>query len=740
MNPKHVLVLAVLSLPALALPEARLAPGALYPEIPAAAVADRGPFAVRAYHQHIFPDLQPIEVFHQRLEQLAKLDYNMVIFGLGHPGKATITMHADGSITPIGCSTEELRQLVAHAVELGLEPVFEMKFVGKQVPLVQELLVDHPGLVIDPTNRATVLNAAYRFPDGREAYPATALALVGYLLDLYPQDHPAKYFHFGIDEFDADDMATLAESLKMTPPQAFAYCLNLGTDYVLKRGVTPIIWGDTLLAKELAGPDSGITVPGFQPDPRHAGAPGGAYHASYMSGKVALHTMVNELRDRDKIIVADWHYSPSAIGEFPSVDYFQSLGFKDVWGCPWFDPTNLRQFSCYAASRGCGGMMATAWHMAYIPAQRMTLNTILWSSAAYFQKPSLEPPPSPPAEFALVGAQGKSLANEKRTGLVFLDDLDLTFRAPVPVGLTPNDAILVLVPAGRNAAIMEQPLVFDPAKRELTATFTLDGDAAKQPLYQLSYGYADAASGLYLQRKCPQGFVVTDEAPILPQAAPDVLLCGDFRELPDPKLAKPIWLGGQCAAPLGAARQKQPVGSPRAGGLDTAWIDRIWVQPSAYLDEQLCHGMEITVEAMLADDFTGDDFCALLTKGSYATGFRVLVRQDRHLLFQFAELDQGAPLWVLSQDPLPKGEWLTIVLTYRPPVGEQPGEATIRFGDKEEARAPIPVAMRPSTAVFGLGCEFKPDPRQGPTGKQRPNFPGLIRSLSIKATARRENP
>jgi len=50
------------------------------------------------------------------------------------------------------------------------------------------------------------------------------------------------------------------------------------------------------------------------------------------------------------------------------------------------------------------------------------------------------------------------------------------------------------------------------------------------------------------------------------------------------------------------------------------------------------------------------------------------------------------------------------------------------------------VAMRPSTAVFGLGCEFKPDPRQGPTGKQRPNFPGLIRSLSIKATARRENP
>lgn len=735
MNLKPILILSLLSLPVFALPEARLAPGALYPEIPAEAVADRGPFAVRAYHQHIFPDMQPIEVFHHRLEQLAKLDYNMVVFGLGHPGKATITLHADGSITPIGCSTEDMRELVAHAIKLGLEPVFEMKFVGKQIPLIEELLADHPGLVIDPKNRATVLNAAYRFPDGREAYPATALALVGYLLDLYPADHPAKYFHFGIDEFDADDMATLATALQMTPPQAFAYCLNLGTDYVLKRGVTPIIWGDTLLAKELGAPDSGVTVPGFQPDPRLAGAPGGAYNASYMSGKIPLQAMVNGLRDRDKIVVADWHYSPSATGEFPSVDYFQSLGFKDVWGCPWFDLTNLRQFSRYAASRGCGGMMATAWHMAYLPSQRMRLNSILWNSSAYFHRPSLESPPPPPAEFSLTGTQGKSVANEKRTGLVFLDDLTLAFRAPVGPGITPQDGVLVLIPTGRNAGIIEQPLAFDPTKREVTATFVLEPEAAKQPLYQLGYGYADAASGLYLERNCPQGFLVTDVAPDLPEMPADVLLCGDFHELPDPTLAKPIWLGGQCSAPLGAARRKQAEGTPRSEGLDTAWLDRVWVQPSAYLDEQLCRGMEIRIEAKQTDDFTGNEFCALFTKGSYATGFRVLVRQDRHLLFQFAELDQGSPLWVLSQDPLPKDEWVTITLTYRPPSGEQPGEATIRFGDKEQARTPIPVAMRPSTAVFGLGCEFKPDPRQGPTGKLRPNFPGLIRSFTIKATA-----
>jgi hypothetical protein len=735
-NARTCLAAIMISLTSLALPMAELKPGAAMPEISAAAVADRGAFAVRAYHQHVFPERQPMAVFHHRLKQVAQLKYNMVVFGMGHPGAAAITMHKDGSITPLGCSTEDMRELVAHAVELGLEPVFEMKFVGKQIPLIEELLEEHPGLVIDPENRATVLNAAYRMPDGRDAYSATALPLVGYLLDLYPADRPAKYFHFGIDEFDADDMAVLAESLKMTPPEAFAHCLNLGTDYALKRGATPIIWGDILLGRALATPEHGITIPGFRIDPRHDGTPGRAYHADYKSGKISLHTMVNHLRDRDKIIVADWHYSPSAIGEFPSMDYFQSIGFKDVWGCPWYDPTNLRQFSRYAASRGCGGMMATAWHIAYRPTQRMRLNFILWSSSAYFRKPSLEPPPAAELGFTLAGSKGKSLANEKRAGLVFHDDLALSFRAPVPAELTPKDAVLLLIPAGDNGATVEQPLTLDPAKRELIASFTLNADAAKQPLYQLSYGYADAASGFFLHKSYANGFAVTDQAPVIPETAPDVYLQGDFREVGDPT-GKIIWLGGQCAAPLGAARRKKPTGTPREGGLDTTWIDRVWVQPSAYLNEQICQGMEIQIEARMTGDFTGNDYCALFTKGSYHSGFRTLVRGDGHVLFQFAELDKGNPFWVLSKAPLPKDKWVTITLTYRPPVGEEPGEATIRFGDVQQAREPIPIAMRPSTAVIGIGCEFKPDPRQGPRGKLRPNFPGLIRAVTIKALSPR---
>jgi len=90
-----------------------------------------------------------------------------------------------------------------------------------------------------------------------------------------------------------------------------------------------------------------------------------------------MHTAVNRLRDRDKIIVADRRDRPSAIGEFPSVDFFRSIGFRDVWGCPWFDATNLRQFSRCAASRHCGGMLATAWNRAYAPEGDLGLQTIL---------------------------------------------------------------------------------------------------------------------------------------------------------------------------------------------------------------------------------------------------------------------------------------------------------------------------------------------------------------------------
>ena len=709
-------------------------PGQAFPEVPAHLVRDAGPFAIRGYHQHLFPDQMPLEAFHERLQQLRRLDYNLVIFGLGHPGKATITMRADGTIEPIGCGTKGLRQLVAQALDLGLEPVFGMKYIGKQLPLVKKLLEEHPQLVLDRENRATVLNAAYRFPDGRDAYTATALAMVDYLLGLYPPERTAKYFLFGIDEFSSDDMAALAGELGMTPPQAFAHCLNLGTDHVLARGVTPLVWGDMMLTGALGTAEHGIALPGYQPDPRLQQSPGGAYHATYKSSTDAsLHRMVNHLRDRDRITVVDWHYSPSATGEFPSVDYFQSVGFKDVWGAPWRNATNIKQFSRYAAYRGCGGMVATAWHAAYSPSLRACLRMILHTSGAYFHQPSLEPPDAPPVSYVIRAANGEVLADEKAAGIVSPEQGRLAFRADVPDGVTPAEAWLLLTTARYGVEPIELPLSFEAAGRILHTEFELPALAERTSFlhYQIRYGFTDSASGLYLPHEAFHGLVVSRTLPRIPEAPGGALLHADFGALNGDDLRRLLWVAGTCGGPLGVGFRREPTDPPRAGGLDAERLDRAWLYPSSALNRALCQGMAIELDVKMTGTFEGNDYCALLTKGSFHTGFRILVRRDARVLFQFAGIGEGGPLWLHSAEPLPKERWTVLSLVYSAPREGDPGRASIAVDGRASGQTLVPIAMPESSAVWGLGCEFT-DPSDGPRGKQRPNFPGLIRRVTVR--------
>ncbi len=697
-----------------------------------------GPFPIRGYHQHIFPDRQPMKVVHARLETLSRAGYNLVAFGMGSPAKSTIAMHEDGTITPNGCSTKELADLVAHAVDLGLEPVFEMKFIGKQLELLKGILKKHPGLVIDPRKRATVLDATYRLPDGRDAYAGASLALVDYLLSLYPADHPAKYFFLGIDEFSGDDMAELAERLGMSPAQAFAYCLNRGTDHLLAKGITPLVWGDTMLSPTLGTADHGLTLPGYRPDPRLTFRWGGAYHAIFgRSGDHGLHRMVNHLRDRDKIIVVDWHYAPSPSGEFPSVDYFQQLGFKDVWGAPWDNEVNIRQLTRYAAGRGCGGMLATAWHDAFTPEKALTLRFIIGTSAALFANPALEPAPTGPVQFTLTGMDPDSRDDEKRTGSILATERKLRFRAAIPEPIVAADARLLISAVAGSRSVTRVPLRFSRETGELTGQILLPESAATTQ-YQLRFSYTDAATGYVYVKEDMQGFVVTDRLPEpRPPSDPSILLEGDFRRVTPADLLAGVWLQGTCSGPLGWARARGSESSerPRPGGLDLLWLDRVWVLPSAFLNATLARGMRLHLEARMAKDFAGKDYCALFTKGSFHTGFRVLVGHDRHLLFQFAGLDPaaGGPLWVKTPPgAVPLDRWVNIDLLYRPPAEDGPGLAEVVIDGKSVVARDLARPMPPSTAIIGIGCEFG-NPTLGPNGKKRPNFPGSIRKVTIRA-------
>jgi len=610
-----------------------------------------------------------------------------------------------------------------------------MKFIGKQIPLLHELIAQYPGLVIDPKNRSTVLDATFRMPDGRDAYSATSLAMVDYLLEVYPAEHPAKYFFFGIDEFSSDDLAKLADKLGMSPAQAFAHCVNLGTDHVLARGVTPLVWGDTMLSSSLGTEQHGLTLPGYQPDERMAAQPGGAYHAVFGKGTdCSLQTMVNFLRDRDKIIVVDWHYQPSLTGEFPSVDYFQRVGFKDVWGAPWHDATNIRQFARYAASRGAGGMIATAWFDAHAPESRLLLHLIIGTSAAYFRDPAIAPPTALPARFDIRGRQPRSRDDEKSAGWIARTDRSLEFVAPVTERIVPVDGRLLITAAGQRGRPLETSLSYDSAQHALRGTCTLP-DSLSAAQYQVRYCYTDSATDYVYLKEDMQGFVVSDHAPKLPATSDaTMLLTGEFSDLQPADLKSTIWLGGTCAGPLGWAKPRGKSAAPRPGGLDTEWFDRIWFLPSQHLNDAVCRAMQIHVEAKMTGDFASDSYCALLTKGDFHTGFRILVGQDRGLLFQLGGLDleSGGPLSVrTSRGAISLDHWSDIDVVYVPPANGNAGRMEIRIDGRRLAGRRVEKPMSVSTAVIGIGCEFG-SPLKGPYGKRRPNFPGLIRTVTVR--------
>jgi len=333
------------------------------------------------------------------------------------------------------------------------------------------------------------------------------------------------------------------------------------------------------------------------------------------------------------------------------------------------------------------------------------------------------------AQYTIKGSKGISSADEKHTGVILHNDLDLTFRATVLEKLTPKDAVLLMV-SSADDSVIEKPLLFNPEKNEVSAKFTLNPDKKKSTLFQLMYGYTDNESGFFLYKNCSQGFVLCDKPPVMPETTQGILLQGEFAGHVPAKDWLNTWAGGECAAPVVLVAPRKPLKQQRPGCLDTDWFDKAWVYPSDYLNHAVCDGMEIDIEAKMTGDFTGDPYCALLTKGSYHTGFRILVHNKGKLLFQLAGLDNGKPLGVLSSRALPKNKWVKIKLVYCPPQGDQSGEACIFIDGQEQGRRSIAAAMQPSAAVLGIGCEFR-QPIGQPKVKLRPNFPGLIRSFSL---------
>lgn len=690
-------------------------------------------FQIRGVHQFLYPSLQQklnsgkpaFEQFSQRLKLLAKLDYNLVIFGIGNAYRTLLTLSKDGKIEVQGGSVVDLKKLIKQAIKLNIEPVFGMKFIGKPNAIMRELENKYPGLLVNPKNKNTIVDPTFRLSGASSSYSGTYLKIIDFLTALYPANHPPKYFLLGTDEFISDDMATVSKKLKLTPPQAFAFCLDIGTTYLLNKGITPIIWGDCLLSPTLGTSKHGITLPGYRADPRLKLKFGFSYHSAFRGKDYQLHQVVNFMQNRNKIIVADWHYRPSSTDEFPSVDYFQQMGFKDVWGATWNKMTNIQQFSHYAYKRKCGGMLATLWNN-YTPMEQLNIQQILYNNSAYFHDPQL-PLYSTKLQFSISDYNGKELVNENSTGLVPVPGKQLRFRAFIPTSITPK-AMELFIFCDEQNKYLSFPLKFDRKKQQLSGDFSIPTSVSAPAYFGLEYGFADTKTNFYYLCQGIGGFKYGKSEKISSKAPAKSLFYVDFSKV-DVKTLGKLWSSGKCNTLIMIQKKSSTALLLTDGGINCA-NSSIWAKP--IINTFIAKGFKIAIEAKMTGKFSGD-YCALLTQGNFFNGFRILIRKSRKVLFQFGGLGNNRPLDVYTKKPFPVNRWTKLEINYQPSHSGSQGSLTIKLDGENVGNTRLSKPMIiDNESLLGIGCE--------PNGllhagrkliMRRPNFPGIIRKLNV---------
>ena len=293
-------------------------------------------------------------------------------------------------------------------------------------------------------SNAAIINMDAEFSTDTNGNTLTAFeGLIAPAIDTYLSlfETAPAYFLLAIDETDVkvlDYYADVSPNYS-NAAEVYADMINRASEYLLSKNITPVIWGDMLLSSRLGNQD--LLHAGCQHNVKGWGeydhrfthrAPynyiglsngghtteSGRYHAEYNitkdkdgnwctgpAGPTSVLDAINYLKYRNNTIVVDWHYfsfahvDPDNEGSFdilyPSVDYFQRMGFADVWGATWYEEEAIKIFSRYNRDRMGGGMMATIFDLpnnySWSRVGQHLFEPTLYNSAVYFINPDFEP-------------------------------------------------------------------------------------------------------------------------------------------------------------------------------------------------------------------------------------------------------------------------------------------------------------------------------------------------------------
>lgn len=683
-------------------------------------------FPVRGFHLTLGRSVKECQAV---MDQAAALGYNTFIMALSPHGTIRLEAVSPGKIRFSKGTADDLRTLVAYARKIGLEPVLELKIVGKQKMLMGELARQYPGLITTGKSEhegVAVLNPGFRFPDGSDPYTAAVLPAMDEMISMFG-DLPPRYFLLGTDEASVDGLTKVGRPLGWSAAEVLADGINRCVAHLEKKGITPIIWGDMLLSPKLVAPGHGVK--GFDYDPRFS--TGGSLHGEFFSTDGASTvTAMNYLKQRDKIIIVNWQYGPTSTGEYPAIDYFQTLGFKNVWGCTWYTEENVRQFSRYAAQRGCGGMIASTWHTWFSTKVKHLFAPTLSNSILYYRNPYFEPPAALPYQ---VGVAGSVPMTAARTVVTPPQAKEVNFSVEVPTGTTPKDGEVWLGDR-KKVKLTSVALKFDPTTRCLRGTIPLSLPEKTLPYcLDLGYRYQCTESGYIRQELRRAALVIGKRQPIsVGNARTDALLMADFSNLQGKDLAGGLLqIPGKCGGVLvmeGVTKAAIAVN----GSLDCGQISSTFVYPEGdlwkYIDQQ---GMRLVVEFQLTGKTAGKEKVAtVISFGRFDGGFRLNMFRESTLQLQLAKTADGTwPISTTIPDAIEKGKWITATITVSQFNGIVPRTATLQVNGAPAVTTVLPCEMDRPDSPLGFGVEFDDySPGQTPW----PSFPGKLRRVEIR--------
>ncbi|MFW9879126.1 MAG: family 20 glycosylhydrolase [Candidatus Thorarchaeota archaeon] len=243
-------------------------------------------------------------------------------------------------------SKKDMIEIVEYAKEKGISVVPEVKLFSHQEHFFRK---SHPELMFNEVTYNPRYTEVYKY----------VFSIIDEIIQIFRPD----YFHIGHDEVREFRRTHPNNASRIPPYQDFAYDINTIANYLNKKDIKTMIWGDMLL------------------NPEHFDVK----IKNSLHGDTRDYYKAIKLIDKNVIII-DWHYR-WAEDKFPTFDYFVKNGFK-VLGSTWKDKITIDNFSTYVCSyrsENALGMVATTWF--HIHKKDLDIiNEIINNSAKAFNK------------------------------------------------------------------------------------------------------------------------------------------------------------------------------------------------------------------------------------------------------------------------------------------------------------------------------------------------------------------